>query len=52
VAFEAADVIYFTLVAMARAGVSLEEVEAELDRRALRVTRRKGDAKPPPGGKE
>ena len=45
VAHEAADVLYFTLVAMARAGVSLEDVEAVLDRRALRLTRRSGDAK-------
>lgn len=52
VAFEAADVIYFTLVALARAGVALEEVEAELHRRSLRVTRRKGDAKPPPPHQE
>lgn len=50
VAAEAADVLYFTLVAMTRAGVSLSAVEAELDRRALRVTRRPGDAKPG-GGK-
>jgi phosphoribosyl-ATP pyrophosphohydrolase len=38
--------MYFTLVAMQRAGASLAEVAAELDRRALRVTRRPGDAKP------
>lgn len=42
---EAADLLYFTLVAMARAGISLHEVEKELDRRALRITRRPGDAK-------
>jgi phosphoribosyl-ATP pyrophosphohydrolase len=42
---ETADVIYFALVAMARSGVRLEEVERELDRRALRVTRRPGNAK-------
>ena len=42
---EAADVIYFTLVAMARAGVTLEQVEAELHRRGLRLTRRPGNAK-------
>lgn len=46
VVWEAADVFYFTLVAMARAGVPLADVEAELDRRALKVVRRKGDAKP------
>ena len=45
-AWEAADVMYFTLVALARAGVPLEAVEAELDRRSLRVHRRAGDAKP------
>jgi len=43
---EAADVLYFTAVAMIRAGVGLDEVEAELDRRASRLTRRPGDAKP------
>ncbi|MCP4677970.1 MAG: phosphoribosyl-ATP diphosphatase [Deltaproteobacteria bacterium] len=45
VVHEAADVVYFTLVAMARAGVGLDEVEQELERRSLRVTRRPGDAK-------
>ena len=47
VTHEAADVIYFAMVAMARAGVSLADVERELDRRALKVSRRKGDAKVP-----
>ena len=45
VAEEAADVIYFALVAMARAGVDLAEVEAVLDRRERRISRRPGDAK-------
>lgn len=45
VAWESADVLYFTMVAMLKAGVSLSHLERELDRRALRVTRRKGDAK-------
>ncbi len=45
VAWETADVIYFALVAATKAGVSLRDVERELDRRALKVTRRKGDAK-------
>lgn len=45
VVHEAADVMYFALVAMARSGVSLADVERELDRRSLRVTRRPGDAK-------
>ena len=45
-AWEAADVVYFAMVAAVRAGASLEDIEAMLDRRALKVTRRKGDAKP------
>jgi phosphoribosyl-ATP pyrophosphohydrolase len=45
VTHEAADVLFFALTAMRRAGVSLEDVERELDRRALRITRRPGDAK-------
>ncbi len=47
-AAEAADVLYFTLVSLAREGVDLADVEAELDRRAWRVTRRPGDAKTGP----
>lgn len=43
---EAADVLYFTMVAMRRAGISLADVARELDRRALRISRRAGDAKP------
>ncbi len=46
VVHEAADVIFFAMTAMARAGVSLADVEAELDLRARRVTRRPGNAKP------
>ncbi len=42
---EAADVLYFTFVTMARAGISLRDVEKELDRRALKITRRPGNAK-------
>jgi phosphoribosyl-ATP pyrophosphohydrolase len=38
--WEAADVLYFTLVRLAAAGVPLAEVEAHLDRRGRRVTRR------------
>ncbi|MGH6921271.1 MAG: phosphoribosyl-ATP diphosphatase [Geminicoccaceae bacterium] len=37
---EAADVLYFSLAALARHGIDLAEVEAALDRRALKVTRR------------
>jgi phosphoribosyl-ATP pyrophosphohydrolase/phosphoribosyl-AMP cyclohydrolase len=40
VVHEAADVLYFTLTELARHGVDLAEVEAALDRRALKVTRR------------
>jgi phosphoribosyl-ATP pyrophosphohydrolase/phosphoribosyl-AMP cyclohydrolase len=46
VVHEAADLIYFAVVALARERVSFSEVERELDRRALTVTRRRGDAKP------
>jgi len=45
VAAEAADLIYFAMVAAVRAGVGLGEVEAHLDRRALKLTRRPGNAK-------
>ena len=47
VVHEAADVLFFTLVRLAAAGVPLDEVERELDRRSLKVSRRPGDAKPP-----
>lgn len=43
---EAADLIYFALIAMARGNVGLGAVEAELDRRALKLSRRPGNAKP------
>ncbi|MEM1164729.1 MAG: phosphoribosyl-ATP diphosphatase [Planctomycetota bacterium] len=49
-AWEAADVIYFALVAAMSRGASCDDVEAELDRRTRRVRRRKGDAKPAPEG--
>ena len=39
--------MYFAMAAMARTGVSLTDVESELDRRALKVNRRNGDAKLP-----
>ncbi|CAD6890913.1 unnamed protein product [Tilletia laevis] len=45
VAFEAADLLYFTLVRCVRAGVSLEDIERSLDAKARKVSRRKGDAK-------
>jgi len=40
VAWEAADLLYFAMVAMARAGVPLQDVERVLTDRTLRVTRR------------
>jgi len=47
VAFEAADLLYFTLTRCIAAGVTLEDVERNLDAKSLKVTRRKGDAKNP-----
>jgi phosphoribosyl-ATP pyrophosphohydrolase len=44
--WEAADLLYFALVKMVSLGASLEQVEAELRRRGLKVERRPGDAKP------
>ncbi len=40
VIWETADVLYFALTKMVGEGVQLSEVEAELDRRALKVSRR------------
>jgi phosphoribosyl-AMP cyclohydrolase / phosphoribosyl-ATP pyrophosphohydrolase len=40
VVWEAADVLYFALARLAREGIDLAEIEAHLDRRALKVTRR------------
>jgi len=45
---EAADVLYFTMVRLRAAGVELADIERELDRRAMKVTRRAGNAKPTP----
>ena len=42
VVWEAADLMYFTATAIASRGVSLAEVMAELDRRALQTRRRDG----------
>ncbi|WOO85022.1 Histidine biosynthesis trifunctional protein [Vanrija pseudolonga] len=46
VAFEAADLFYFALARAVSKGVSLKDIELALDAKALKVTRRKGDAKP------
>lgn len=45
VGHEAADLLYFTLVRMAAAGMNLADLETELDRRELQVSRRACDAK-------
>lgn len=47
VAAEAADLMYFAMVKMVAAGVSMAEVERVLDQRARRITRRPGNAKTP-----
>jgi phosphoribosyl-ATP pyrophosphohydrolase/phosphoribosyl-AMP cyclohydrolase/histidinol dehydrogenase len=46
IAFEAADLLYFALAKCISAGVSLEDVERNLDAKSIKVKRRKGDAKP------
>ncbi|KAH8179318.1 histidinol dehydrogenase domain-containing protein [Sarocladium implicatum] len=45
VAFEAADLIYFALTKAVASGVSLSDIEANLDAKSLKVKRRQGDAK-------
>jgi phosphoribosyl-ATP pyrophosphohydrolase/phosphoribosyl-AMP cyclohydrolase/histidinol dehydrogenase len=45
VAEELADVLYFALARAVKAGVGLDDAVAELDRRARKVTRRRGDGK-------
>ncbi|KAF2862018.1 histidine biosynthesis trifunctional protein [Piedraia hortae CBS 480.64] len=47
IAAEAADVFYFALTKAAAAGVSLADIERNLDGKASKVKRRKGDAKGP-----
>lgn len=46
-AFEAADLLYFALTKCIAAGVSLEDIERNLDAKSTKVKRRKGDAKVP-----
>ncbi|HSN55574.1 MAG TPA: phosphoribosyl-ATP diphosphatase [Candidatus Sulfomarinibacteraceae bacterium] len=50
VAWEAADVLYFTLATLAARGVPLEAVAGELDRRSRAVRRRDGSPVVEPGG--
>lgn len=42
---EAADLLYFALARAAAGGVGLQAIEAELDRRSKKLTRRRGDRK-------
>ena len=45
IAAEAADLLYFALTKCIAAGLTFRDVEANLDQKSLKVTRRKGDAK-------
>ena len=46
IAAEAADLIYFALTKCIASGVSLEDIERDLDQKSMKVTRRPGNAKP------
>ena len=46
IAWEAADLFYFALARCVKYGVSIADIEKNLDVKALKVSRRKGDAKP------
>ena len=46
VAAEAADLLYFALTKCVASGVGLDDMEKNLDLKSLKVSRRKGDAKP------
>ena len=46
VAFEAADLLYFALTKCLAAGVNIADIEHSLDRKAKKITRRPGNAKP------
>ncbi|KIK94703.1 hypothetical protein PAXRUDRAFT_25808 [Paxillus rubicundulus Ve08.2h10] len=46
VAFEAADLIYFAMTRCVSAGVTLRDVEEVLNKKAKKITRRPGNAKP------
>lgn len=52
VAFEAADLMYFALTKAISAGVSLADIERNLDAKSVKVKRRQGDAKGPWAEKE
>ncbi|CAO3592510.1 unnamed protein product [Absidia cylindrospora] len=46
IAWEAADLIYFALTKCVGAGVTLADIEKNLDKKARKITRRAGNAKP------
>lgn len=46
VAWEAADLIYFAITRCVTAGVSMSDIEKNLDKKALKISRRPGNAKP------
>ena len=46
IASEAGDLLYFALTKCIAAGISLEDVECNLDLKSRKTSRRKGDAKP------
>lgn len=46
IAFEAADLLYFVLTRCVAAGVGIVDIEQSLDKKAKKVTRRPGHAKP------
>ncbi|KAI0650774.1 histidine biosynthesis trifunctional-protein [Trametes meyenii] len=46
VAFEAADLLYFALTRCVAAGVSIADIEYSLDKKAKKISRRPGNAKP------
>lgn len=46
IAWECADLFYFALTRCVKNGVSLQDIEKNLDLKGLKITRRKGDAKP------
>ncbi|KDR83672.1 hypothetical protein GALMADRAFT_236003 [Galerina marginata CBS 339.88] len=46
VAFEAADLLYFVLTKCLATGVNVADIERSLDRKAKKITRRPGNAKP------
>lgn len=46
ISWEAADLIYFALTKCIQNNVSIEDIERNLELKHLKVTRRKGDAKP------